>query len=650
MKNMKKLFSILVLALVAMTAGAAEAPTYSLSIGTSEHGTISFKVGSNTNATAAAEGQTVTVTITPDDGWSVNQPVGEWIAAEAKAPAAGGIPMEKDIELTLVSEDPSTRVKTYTFTMIRANAEVSATYKKLMTNDDITIGEIANQTYTGSPLTPAVEVKDGSSVLVKDVDYTVAYSNNTNAGTATVTITGVGDNYDGVTTTTFTIDPAACTVTFYPWKYVKTVGDEDFIIEPETNGDGTLAYYSDNKEVATVDAKSGLVHIVGPGKVRIYATLSGDPNYTRSEDWYELTVNPDKPTVNISATGMATYCCNVPLDFTGINDLEAYTVIGSSYHTNTIWMSRVYDVPAGMPVVIMGKEGSYVLDKAAGSTSYYRNKLEGNLSGTTIQIGESSGHGTLRNYYLKDGTFKTVNNFASIESGKAYLPLPADAPQEMAGNAVSVKLSSTGRSTLCSDVDLDFADFDDELTAYVVTGYDQATKTFWLSRVIEASAGTPLYLFGKANTTYSIPSKGVQTVYEDMLVGNLSGSTIQVEETSEADDVLMRNYYLKDGMFKLVNNYVNIANGKCYLQLPSALLADMAPAVDDPTFNFIFNNNTISIGFSNDGNDGTTGISVIDNEKTAGNADDNWYDLQGRRVVAPQKGVYIKNGRKVVVK
>ncbi len=66
---------------------------------------------------------------------------------------------------------------------------------------------VARQTYTGSALTPAVTVKLGDKVLTKDADYTVKYENNTNAGTAKVTVIGKG-SYTGSKTTTFTIDAA----------------------------------------------------------------------------------------------------------------------------------------------------------------------------------------------------------------------------------------------------------------------------------------------------------------------------------------------------------------------------------------------------------------------------------------------------------
>lgn len=71
-------------------------------------------------------------------------------------------------------------------------------------SDQITIDEIEDQIYTGEEITPEVVVKDGERTLEKDVDYTVAYADNTEVGTATVTITGIGD-YAGSVEVTFAI-------------------------------------------------------------------------------------------------------------------------------------------------------------------------------------------------------------------------------------------------------------------------------------------------------------------------------------------------------------------------------------------------------------------------------------------------------------
>lgn len=66
----------------------------------------------------------------------------------------------------------------------------------------------ASYVYDGSAKEPAVTVKDGETALIKGKDYTVEYTNNIQAGTATVTIKGQG-NYVGTTTTTFTITPCS---------------------------------------------------------------------------------------------------------------------------------------------------------------------------------------------------------------------------------------------------------------------------------------------------------------------------------------------------------------------------------------------------------------------------------------------------------
>ena len=59
-------------------------------------------------------------------------------------------------------------------------------------------------TYNGSSQKPAtITVKLGDALLIEDTDYTVSYSNSNggedntiNAGTVTVTVTGIGE-YDG---------------------------------------------------------------------------------------------------------------------------------------------------------------------------------------------------------------------------------------------------------------------------------------------------------------------------------------------------------------------------------------------------------------------------------------------------------------------
>ena len=70
--------------------------------------------------------------------------------------------------------------------------------------NDLVINDIQNQVYTGSAITPAIIILDAQDQLEEGVDFEVAYSNNIELGTATATITGIGD-YSGEITKNFEI-------------------------------------------------------------------------------------------------------------------------------------------------------------------------------------------------------------------------------------------------------------------------------------------------------------------------------------------------------------------------------------------------------------------------------------------------------------
>ncbi len=68
----------------------------------------------------------------------------------------------------------------------------------------VTFAAISEQDYTGEAVIPTLTVTDGNRVLKEGVDYTVAYTNNIEEGTATATIQGIG-NYHGTVSTNFQI-------------------------------------------------------------------------------------------------------------------------------------------------------------------------------------------------------------------------------------------------------------------------------------------------------------------------------------------------------------------------------------------------------------------------------------------------------------
>jgi hypothetical protein len=66
-------------------------------------------------------------------------------------------------------------------------------------------------TYTGEKIKPTFTVKDGDKTLIEGTDYKIKYKGNKTIGTASVTITGIGD-YSGSVTQKFKIVPKGCTI------------------------------------------------------------------------------------------------------------------------------------------------------------------------------------------------------------------------------------------------------------------------------------------------------------------------------------------------------------------------------------------------------------------------------------------------------
>lgn len=87
----------------------------------------------------------------------------------------------------------------------------------------VTVNKIADVRYNGLARTPSPVVKYGTVTFTKGTDYTVAYTNNINTGTATVTITGK-NRLSGTKKITFKIIPFNV-VTDYGAKANDTVDD-----------------------------------------------------------------------------------------------------------------------------------------------------------------------------------------------------------------------------------------------------------------------------------------------------------------------------------------------------------------------------------------------------------------------------------------
>ena len=223
------------------TGKAIEPTTVTVKDGTTVIPASEYTVtyGNNTNAgkaTVTVKDQdggnyvvsgTATFTITKAALSGVSVSLGGWTYGDtAKTPTVSGNLGNANVTYQYKAVDAAdetytnvvpTNAGTYT---VKATMAESANYAAATATRNFTIvpkaiskatvENIGEQEFTGRTITPTVTVKDGTVVLT-DADYSVAYANNIDAGTANVTITGKG-NYTGSTSVKFTIAQAVAPV------------------------------------------------------------------------------------------------------------------------------------------------------------------------------------------------------------------------------------------------------------------------------------------------------------------------------------------------------------------------------------------------------------------------------------------------------
>ena len=191
------------------------------------------------------------------------------------------------------------------------------------------------------------------------------------------------------------------------------------------------------------------------------------------------------------------------------------------------------------------------------------------------------------------------------------------------GNTVSATITDAGAATLVSDYALDFSNVTD-LTAYIATAQNGANVTF--TKVTGAvPAKTPLYLKGVTATVPVVA--GADAVETNLLVAG-TGATVASEANNKYNFIL--NKVDNEVGFYKANNQT-VATNRAYLSLESNPFTNGAKSV-----NMIFS-------------DDVTGISSVAAQANEASVKGT-YNLQGQRVSNPTKGLYIIDGKKVVIK
>ena len=156
--------------------------------------------------------------------------------------------------------------------------ELYAQWSKVIDEDTYFVSPvIADQTYTGSALEPAVKVTKNGEVI-SDTEYSVKYSSNTNVGTATATVQ-VGDTVIG--TATFNIVKATPTVSITAEPASLVGGGKVTLTVTGVPEEGNVTVTCDNG--ITVDSENGTYSAVLPNRTVSYtftANYDESTNYT----------------------------------------------------------------------------------------------------------------------------------------------------------------------------------------------------------------------------------------------------------------------------------------------------------------------------------------------------------------------------------
>lgn len=210
-------------------------------------------------------------------------------------------------------------------------------------------------TYTGSPITPAVSVtlKNGTQ-LIEGTDYTLAYTNHTNAGTATVTVTGIG-NYIGTAKKTFVISKAAAPEISWPTASAITCGEKvsDSLLSGGSTQYGTFAWSDDVQDTTPTVGTSSYKVVFTPSE----ATKNNYETITTTEKDVSLTVNAKSLTgARVTVSGSYTYTGQAQIP---VADAVTVQLDGKTIPNDQYTISASDNTNAGQAIVTVTGKGNY---------------------------------------------------------------------------------------------------------------------------------------------------------------------------------------------------------------------------------------------------------------------------------------------------
>ncbi len=362
----------------------------------------------------------------------------------------------------------------------------------------------------------------------------------------------------------------------------------------------TVTYASSDETIAIVDENSGEV-LVGDkaGTVTITASSAETATYDAGEATYTITVfdanakgtEKNPYTVTEALTLIDALADNGKIQSVYVKGaVNEVTSFNSTYNSLTYYIEDLTD----------NTKTLYVYGgKNLGNTDF---------TGTSdLSVGDELViFGTLQKYVKNS---ETTPEFTSNNYIVQYKP---------DGSTTEVKAATITADKYKTYVSTENLLVPAGVTVYIATGETASTLT--LTSVEKIKAGTPVILFSETADTYQFEITDDAVTYPATNLLKISDGTAVngVFVLAKSGDNV--------GFYKWMGGALSA--GRVYVDAPANAARDY--------LEFTFEESDV------------TAISEVTNTNRTNNT--NVYDLQGRKVAQPTKGLYIVNGRKVIIK
>ena len=401
---------------------------------------------------------------------------------------------------------------------------------------------------------------------------------------------------------------------------------------PTENYNGTVSAESSNTAVATVSVEGTTITItpVAVGTSAITVTAGAGTYYPVSAS-DECVVTIVKPTGSAVAAESVVFATlnfgNNAFSLPTSSSSSAANYSDGNYTINISGATSYYYFQSS--ALFMGKEGATLtlpaFDKKVNridvvGKSGASGKVTQNIYVDDEAVSTHTTGATTTNTYVINESYQTIGTIYKLKVTNAN-NTQITAINVYTPNTISAKLNAYGYATFCSEYPLDFSEAT-VYTAWQVKGTSDSEITF--EKITgSVKGGTGIFLMGEANATVTLKSADSDNVLSsNMLTGTLAPTYVT---TVNGD---YTNFGLSGDKFVKINNGTVKAN-KAYLPI----LTSNVPGAG-ARFNLVFENET-------------DGIKTINKAQMS---KDGYFDLQGRKVAQPTKGLYIVNGKKVVKK